>query len=140
MLLLCALAAVGYAALYSAGGGAEPYASRHVLRFAFGLMLMLCIALADIRFIARLSWPAYVVGVALLVLVAHMGHVGKGAQRWIELGGMQWQPSELMKLALVMALAAWFHQRVVGAGRQPAVPDPAGDRGAGPGRPDPEGA
>ena len=101
---------MGYAALYSAGGGAEPYASRHVLRFAFGLMLMLCIALADIRFIARLSWPAYVVGVALLVLVAHMGHVGKGAQRWIELGGMQWQPSEFMKLALVMALAAWFHQ------------------------------
>ncbi|MBN9508997.1 MAG: rod shape-determining protein RodA [Alphaproteobacteria bacterium] len=110
VLLLCALAAVGYAALYSAGGGAEPYASRHALRFAFGLMLMLCIALADIRFIARLSWPAYVVGVALLVLVAHMGHVGKGAQRWIELGGMQWQPSEFMKLALVMALAAWFHQ------------------------------
>jgi rod shape determining protein RodA len=110
VLLLCALAAVGYVALYSAGGGPEPYASRHVLRFAFGLTVMLSIALVDIRFIARLSWPAYALGIALLLLVAGMGHVGKGAQRWIELGGMQWQPSEYMKLALVLALAAWFHR------------------------------
>ncbi len=111
VLLLCALAGVGYAALYSAGGGSpEPYASRHILRFAFGLMLMLSIALVDIRFIARLSWFAYAGGVTLLLLVMHMGHVGKGAQRWIELGGMQWQPSELMKIALVMALASWFHK------------------------------
>ena len=108
VLLLCALAAVGYVALYSAGGGPEPYASRHALRFAFGLTLMLGIALVDIRFIARLSWPAYALGVALLLLVAGMGHVGKGAQRWIEIGGMQWQPSEFMKLALVLALASWF--------------------------------
>ncbi len=110
VLLLCALAAVGYVALYSAGGGAEPYAARHVLRFAFGLTLMLSIALVDIRFIARLSWPAYALGLGLLLLVAAMGHVGKGAQRWIEIGGMQWQPSEFMKLALVMALASWFHR------------------------------
>ena len=92
------------------GGGAEPFASRHILRFAFGLMLMLCIALVDIRFIARLSWPAYALGIALLVMVMVMGHTGKGAQRWIELAGMQWQPSEFMKLALVMALASWFHR------------------------------
>ena len=108
VLLLCALAAVGYVALYSAGGGPEPYASRHALRFAFGLVLMLCIAMVDIRFIARLSWLAYALGITLLVLVAGMGHVGKGAQRWIEIGGMQWQPSEFMKLALVLALASWF--------------------------------
>src|SRR5580698_130709 len=101
IVLLCGLASVGYVALYSAGGGAEPYASRHILRFAFGLTLMLSIALVDIRFIARLSWPAYALGIGLLLLVAMMGHVGKGAQRWIELGGMQWQPSEFMKLALV---------------------------------------
>ena len=111
VLLLCALAGVGYVALYSAGGGsAEPYASRHILRFAFGLVLMLSIALVDIRFIARLSWFAYAGGVTLLLLVLRMGHVGKGAQRWIELAGMQWQPSELMKIALVMALASWFHR------------------------------
>ena len=111
VLLLSALAGVGYVALYSAGGGsAEPYATRQVLRFAFGLVLLLAIALVDIRFIARLSWFAYAAGIALLVLVLRMGHVGKGAQRWIELAGMQLQPSEMMKIALVMALAAWFHK------------------------------
>jgi len=109
--LLCALAGVGYVALYSVAGGApEPYASRHILRFGFGLAMMLCLALVDIRLVARLSWPVYGVSVALLALVLRMGHVGKGAQRWIELGGLQLQPSELAKIGIVMALAAWFHR------------------------------
>jgi rod shape determining protein RodA len=111
VLLLCALAGVGYVALYSAAGGApEPYASRHVLRFAAGLALMIGIALVDIRFIARLAWPTYLVSLVLLALVARYGHLGKGAQRWIELGGLQVQPSELMKIALVLVLASWFHR------------------------------
>jgi len=111
VLLLCVLAGVGYVALYSAAGGApEPYASKHILRFAFALVMMLCMALVDIRFIARFSWLVYGVSVALLVLVLRMGHVGKGAQRWIDLGGLQLQPSELAKIGLVMALAAWFHK------------------------------
>ena len=67
----------------------EPYASRHVLRFAAGLVLMIGIALVDIRFIARLAWPSLCVALVLLVLVMRMGIVGKGAQRWIELGGLQ---------------------------------------------------
>jgi rod shape determining protein RodA len=109
--LLCALAGVGYVALYSAAGGAaEPYASRHIVRFGVGLAMMLGIALVDIRLIARLSWVVYGISIALLVLVLRMGHVGKGAQRWIELGGLQLQPSELAKIGLVMALAAWFHR------------------------------
>jgi rod shape determining protein RodA len=111
VVLLCALASVGYVALYSAAGGSpEPYATRHIVRFAFGLLLMVCIALVDIRIIARLSWVAYGVGIALLILVLRFGHVGKGAQRWLELGGQQIQPSELMKLGLILALAAWFHR------------------------------
>ncbi|HET6607868.1 MAG TPA: rod shape-determining protein RodA [Rhodopila sp.] len=111
VLLLCALAAVGYVALYSAAGGStEPYATRHALRFAFGLVLALAIGLVDIRIIAKLAWPAWLMGVVLLVLVLRMGHVGKGAQRWLELGGLQLQPSEMMKLALILALASWFHK------------------------------
>jgi len=111
VVLLCALASVGYVALYSAAGGsAEPFAGRHVIRFGFGLVLMLGIALVDIRFIARLAWPLYGLSLALLVLVLRFGHVGKGAQRWLELGGLQLQPSELMKIALVLALASWFHR------------------------------
>ncbi len=111
VLLLCALAGVGYVALYSAAGGSpEPYASKHILRFAFSLVMMLCLALIDIRVIARFSYPIYAASIALLVLVLRIGHVGKGAQRWIDIGGLQTQPSELAKIGLVMALAAWFHK------------------------------
>ena len=111
VILLCCLAAIGYAALYSAAGGLpEPYATRHAERFAIGVLIMLVIGLIDIRFIAKLAWPAWIGGVVLLVLVLRMGHVGKGAQRWLEIGGLQLQPSELMKLALVLALASWFHR------------------------------
>ncbi len=111
VMLLCALAGVGYVALYSAAGGSpEPYATRHVMRFAVGLVLMIGIAMIDIRLIQRLAWPLYGVGLVLLLLVARFGHVGKGAQRWIDIGGLQLQPSELMKIALVVALASWFHR------------------------------
>jgi rod shape determining protein RodA len=111
VLLLCAIAAVGYVALYSAGGGAaEPYAAKHALRFGFGLVLMLSIAMIDIRFIARLAWLGYAAGIGLLVLVLLHGNVGKGAQRWIDIGPLQLQPSELMKIMLVLGLAAWFQR------------------------------
>ncbi|MGK7867759.1 rod shape-determining protein RodA [Falsiroseomonas sp. E2-1-a20] len=111
VLVLCGVGVVGYVALYSAGGGAaEPYAAKHAIRFGFGLVLMLSIALVDIRLIARLAWLGYAAGVGLLVLVAFHGQVGGGAQRWLDLGGFQLQPSELMKIMLVLALAAWFHK------------------------------
>lgn len=111
VLLLCAVAAVGYVALYSAGSGnPDLYATKHALRFGFCLVMMLCIGFVDIRLIARAAPLAYVVGVGLLVMVALHGEVGKGAQRWIDLGPLQLQPSELMKILLVLTLAAWFHR------------------------------
>ncbi len=108
--LLCALAGCGYVALYSAGGGPEPYAWRHGLRFGFSLVMMLSLAMVDIRLIARFSWPIYAVSLVLLVLVLKVGHVGKGAERWLELGPVQLQPSEIMKVGLAMALAHWFNR------------------------------
>ncbi len=111
VLLLSAVAAVGYVALYSAGGGAaEPYASKHILRFGFGVVLMLSLALVDIRLIARFAWVGWLGAVGLLVLVMLHGNVGKGAQRWIDVGPIQLQPSELAKIMLVAALAWWFHR------------------------------
>lgn len=110
VLLLCLLAGVGYVALYSAGGGPEPYATRDAIRFAAGLLMMLVVAVVDIRVLARLAWPLYGVSLVLLGLVLRIGHVGKGAERWIDIAGLQLQPSELMKVALVMALASWFHR------------------------------
>jgi rod shape determining protein RodA len=111
VLLLGLMAGVGYAMLYSAAGlNPEPWAFRHGLRFGFGVLMMIGIAMVDIRIILRLAWPLYLVGVGLLVLVALHGQVGKGAQRWLDLGGFQLQPSELMKILLVIALARWFHR------------------------------
>ena len=110
VLLLSAVAAIGYVALYSAGNGPEAYADKHALRFGFGLVLMLSIAVVDIRVIARLAWVGYALGVLLLVLVLLHGNVGKGAQRWIDIGPLQLQPSELMKIMLALGLAAWFQR------------------------------
>ncbi|MDO9712007.1 rod shape-determining protein RodA [Paracraurococcus lichenis] len=110
VLLLSALAAVGYVALYSAGNGPEAYAAKHALRFGFGLVLMLSVAVLDIRLIARFAWLGYALGLGLLVLVLLHGNVGKGAQRWIDIGPLQLQPSELMKILLSIALAAWFQR------------------------------
>ena len=110
VLLLSAVAAVGYVALYSAGNGPEAYAAKHALRFGFGLVLMLSIGMVDIRLIARFAWVGYAIGVGLLVLVLLHGNVGKGAQRWIDIGPLQLQPSELMKIMLALGLAAWFQR------------------------------
>jgi rod shape determining protein RodA len=110
VLLICALAGVGYVALYSAGGGPSLYATPDLLRFCFALLMMLCIAMIDIRFLARFSWPLYGLSMALLAAVLRFGHVGKGAERWLVIGGLQMQPSELMKIGLVLALASWFHK------------------------------
>ncbi len=109
MLCIGLLAGVGYAALYSAAGGSpQPYAQGQIIRFAGMMVLVLCIAMVDIRIIAKLSWPSYVVGIALLLVVMKFGHTGLGAKRWVTIGGIELQPSELMKLFLAMALAAYF--------------------------------
>ena len=111
VLLLCAVAAVGYVALLSAGSGnPDTYAQKHAIRFGFGLVMMLGLAMIDIRVIARFAWVGYFGAIGLLVLVLLHGNIGKGAQRWIDVGPVQLQPSELMKIMLVLALAAWFHR------------------------------
>ena len=74
---------------------------------------MLIIALIDIKWWFRLTWPLYFLGLFLLIVVEIIGHVGMGAQRWINLGFMQLQPSELMKIVVVMALARYFHAATI---------------------------
>lgn len=110
ILLICCVASVGIASLYSAAGGSmEPWASRQLMRFGVGLVGMMVIALVNIKWWYRLTWPLYFIGLILLLIVEIKGRVGMGAQRWIDLGFMQLQPSELMKIAVVMALARHFH-------------------------------
>ncbi len=110
VLLLLLTASVGFAMLFSAANGnINPWASRQVVRLGVGLVAMVIVALIDLRFWLRVAYPAYFAGLALLGLVEVMGSVGMGAQRWLDLGFFQLQPSEVMKIALVMALARYFH-------------------------------
>ncbi len=110
VLVLTLLALVGYVVLYSAGGGShEPWAWRHGVRLAFGVMVMLAVALVDIRFWFRWAFVFYALAFAMLLGVEVVGEITKGAQRWIDLGVVQLQPSELMKVGLVLCLARYFH-------------------------------
>ncbi|PHQ69842.1 MAG: rod shape-determining protein RodA [Sneathiella sp.] len=110
VLLICATASVGFLMLYSAAGGNfEPWASRQMMRFGIGMMLMFVVAFVDIRIWLSLAYPLYAIALLLLVGVEVMGVIGMGAQRWINLGPFQLQPSEVMKITLIMALARYFH-------------------------------
>ncbi|NQV19962.1 MAG: rod shape-determining protein RodA [Rhodospirillales bacterium] len=112
VLMLCALAGVGFAMLYSGSNGSmEPWASRQMVRFGIGLGVMIVVALVDIRVWLQFAYPIYFVALVLLASVEFVGTVGMGAQRWVDLGVFQLQPSEVMKIALVLALARYFHAR-----------------------------
>lgn len=110
VLLITVIASLGFTALYSAAGGdIDPWADRQMARFAVGLVIMVVIAVTDIRVWMRLSYVVYAVGVILLVAVDLVGRIGMGAQRWLDLGVLHIQPSEIMKIALVLTLARYFH-------------------------------
>lgn len=110
--ILTLLALIGTVMLYSAAEGSfSPWAGKHLLRFCFGLGVMIAVSLVDIRTWSSLAYPLY--GLALLSLIAVdiMGFVGMGAQRWLDLYVFNLQPSELMKLSLILALARYLHSR-----------------------------
>ena len=120
------LGLIGYAMLYSAAGGSHgPWAWRHGVRLAVGFPLMVAVAMVDPRHWFRLSYLAYGAVLALLIGVDILGEISKGAQRWLDLGVVQLQPSELMKVALVMALARYFHAAYLDDLRRPLVLLPA---------------
>lgn len=109
ILLVTAVASIGFLMLYSvAGGSFDPWSMAQIKRFALGFTLMIFVAMVPIWYWRSVSIAAYLLGLALLIAVEYVGAVGMGAQRWIDLGFMRLQPSELMKIALVMALAAYY--------------------------------
>jgi len=109
VLLLCAVAGVGFIMLYSvAGGSFSPWAEPQMKRFALGMAVMFIVAFVPIWFWRNMAALAYGLSVLLLLFVEFFGTVGMGAQRWIDLGFMRLQPSELSKITLVMILAAYY--------------------------------
>ena len=110
VLLIGIIASIGFAMLYSvAGASFSPWAGKQMAYFAFGLVLLVGAAMMDIRFWLSIAYPAYAVSLLLLVVVLFAGHSALGAQRWISLGPIEIQPSELMKIALILALARFLH-------------------------------
>ena len=114
LLLICLIAIAGIAMLYSvAGARFQPWALRQMGHFTLGLIVLLAAALIDIRMWMSLAYPAYGIALLLLVAVDVVGHVGLGAQRWISIGPLDLQPSELMKIALILALARFLHGKSI---------------------------
>ena len=109
-LFLCLIAGAGAVMLFSiAGSSWDPWAAKHLLRFTFCVLLMVCLAMIDLRVWFALAYPIYGIGLLLLVAVEVVGDVRLGAQRWLSLGPFSFQPSEIMKIGIVMALARYYH-------------------------------
>jgi len=109
VLLIAAVASIGFLMLTSvAGGNIDRWAEPQMIRFAMGMTAMFIVAMVPIWFWRNVSGLAFLVSLALLVVVEFFGVTGMGAQRWIDLGFMRLQPSEMTKITLVMILAAYY--------------------------------
>lgn len=108
---LAAVSAFGLFVLFSAAGDNTALWLSQLARFGIGIAVMIAVAQVPHRFLRMLAPAAYLVGLVLLALVAVAGDVGKGAQRWLDVGVLRFQPSELMKLAVPMMCAWYLHQR-----------------------------
>jgi|TARA_R110000868_G_scaffold11516_2_gene56282 rod shape determining protein RodA len=110
VLLIVLIGGAGVGMLYSVGGGSwEPWASRHAIRFAVGVVAMIVIAMFPPRFWMGLAYPIYAVALVLLLGADLFGATVNGSQRWLDIGPIRLQPSELMKIAVVFALARFYH-------------------------------
>ena len=111
VLIMSLIAAIGFAMMVSAAGGAfHPWASQQISKFAIAFVLMMIIAMLPMRMLMDYAYPIYCVCLLILVGVDILGHTGMGAKRWLSLGGLNLQPSEFMKLAVILVLARYFHQ------------------------------
>jgi rod shape determining protein RodA len=108
---LCLVGAVGTIVVFSASGSSVGFLKAQVLRFLLGLGAMIVLAQVPPRVIRTATPWVYLVGLILLVLVAITGDIAMGAQRWLDLGIVRFQPSEIMKLAVPLACAWYLHER-----------------------------
>ena len=109
MFLIIILVIIGTVTLYSAANGDwQPWAIQHIMRFVAAFAVMLGIAVIDAKYYYKSAYIFYMVTFLLLVVVELTGHIGMGAQRWINFGVFKLQPSELMKIGIVLFLARYF--------------------------------
>jgi len=109
-LTLCLIAGAGATMLFSiAGSSWMPWAAPHLARFALFFAIMIVLSLVSLRVWFLLAYPVYGVAFLLLIAVDLFGHHALGAKRWLQLGPIGIQPSEIMKVGLVLALARFYH-------------------------------
>lgn len=113
LLLLLLLCGFGLVVLYSASGGSLPMVQKQAVRMLIGVVAMLLIAQLDPNLIKRFGWLPYLGGLFLLALVPFFGFEAKGAQRWINIAGVGFQPSEIMKLAVPLAVAIYISNQPI---------------------------
>lgn len=107
--VILALSLLGIVMLYSASGAhVRPWAGAQALRLCIGLFVMMVIALSPMRSLLKYAYAIYGVCLMMLVVVEAIGVIGMGAQRWVSIGIFTLQPSELMKLGMILALARYF--------------------------------
>lgn len=110
VILATIVAGVGALMLYSVGKQSwQPWAANHLIRYGVSAALMLVLALVSLRWWYRLSYPVYFLALFLLVCVELFGYTAMGATRWLDIGVTRIQPSEIMKIGVVLALARWYH-------------------------------
>ncbi len=111
LVLLFILSSIGVLTLYSASGGnMEPWAKNHIIRFLLSLSLAIFIGIINIKFWFKLSYFAYFIGLLLLILVEFIGLEFGGAKRWVDIKFFYIQPSEIMKISVILALARYFSE------------------------------
>ena len=111
--LLLVLAIAGLFVLYSASGQNTAYVHRQLVHYGIGLLVMLTVAQIPLRLLDRWAILPYLSGVLLLIGVLFFGVGAKGAQRWLEIGGFRFQPSEILKIAIPLMLASYLGKRSV---------------------------
>ena len=123
---MCMVLAISILVLYSAGGGNwRPFALSQLMKIMLGFGVFFFAAFTNIKTWIKSAYLIYAIALIMIVLVTFVGHTGMGAQRWLNLGVIHIQPSELIKIALVLALAryfAWFNSVELGKFKNYLVP------------------